>query len=194
MDRRRPRAVGPLHRWDEAICKSPGQWGVVGAGGVDLRPLPCQQNTRNRCARRCSRRSASTVDAQGKRSLGDQGNALFRPISATTLVTASLSLVARPAPPGHCGGGKVASCDCSCAARHRLPAPQVRVVELRGPTAGPSGCPGHGDMATSVVLLKCFDVRTAAVDMLAHALERVDRGGPPARQAGRGGCPVPAVR
>jgi hypothetical protein len=46
---------------------------------LNLRPLPCQQNTGNRCARRRSPRSRLTVGAVGKRSLGIQGNALFTP-------------------------------------------------------------------------------------------------------------------
>jgi hypothetical protein len=44
---------------------------------LNLRPLPCQQNTGNRCARRRSPRSPPTVDPEGKRSLGVQLNALF---------------------------------------------------------------------------------------------------------------------
>jgi hypothetical protein len=44
---------------------------------LNLRPLPCQQNTGNRCANRGSPRSPPTVKAEGKRSLGVQGNALF---------------------------------------------------------------------------------------------------------------------
>jgi hypothetical protein len=43
-------------------------------------------------------------------------------------------------------------------------------------------------------LLKCSDVEPTGVDMLAHALERVDRGGPPARQASGRGCALSAVR
>src|SRR5215217_1654462 len=45
---------------------------------LNLRPLPCQQNTGNRCARSRSPRSPPTIDAEGKRSLDVQGNALFR--------------------------------------------------------------------------------------------------------------------
>jgi hypothetical protein len=45
---------------------------------LNLRPLPCQQTTGNRCARRRSPRSAPTVDAKGKRSLAVQLNALFQ--------------------------------------------------------------------------------------------------------------------
>ena len=44
---------------------------------MNLRPLPCQQNTGNRCARSHSPRSARTVDAEGKRSVDVKGNALF---------------------------------------------------------------------------------------------------------------------
>jgi hypothetical protein len=49
---------------------------------LNLRPLPCQQNPGNRCARRRSRRSAPTVDAEGKRSPDVQLNALFRHFDA----------------------------------------------------------------------------------------------------------------
>jgi hypothetical protein len=45
---------------------------------LNLRPLPCQQNTGNRCARCRSPRSAPTVEAEGKRSPDIKGNALFR--------------------------------------------------------------------------------------------------------------------
>jgi hypothetical protein len=44
---------------------------------LNLRPLPCQQDPGNRCARRRSPRSPPTVDAEGKRSLDVKGNALF---------------------------------------------------------------------------------------------------------------------
>jgi hypothetical protein len=44
---------------------------------LNLRPLPCQQNGGNRCARGRSPRSAPTVEAEGKRSVDVQGNALF---------------------------------------------------------------------------------------------------------------------
>ena len=47
------------------------------------RTLPCQQNARNRCATRRSRRSCSTVEAEGKRSLGVQGNVLFHHLLPT---------------------------------------------------------------------------------------------------------------
>src|SRR4029453_18392683 len=45
--------------------------------GLNLRPLPCQQNGGNRCARSRSRRSPPTVDPEGKRSIDVKGNALF---------------------------------------------------------------------------------------------------------------------
>jgi hypothetical protein len=44
---------------------------------LNLRPLPCQQNGGNRCARSRSPRSPPTVDPEGKRSLDVQLNALF---------------------------------------------------------------------------------------------------------------------
>ena len=57
---------------------SPGQDGVWWAREeLNLRPLPCQQNPGNRCANRRSPRSDPTVDAEGKRSLDVQLNALF---------------------------------------------------------------------------------------------------------------------
>src|SRR6266487_4718057 len=43
-----------------------------------LGPLPCQQTVGKRCANRRSPRSPPTVDAEGKRSLDVQLNALFR--------------------------------------------------------------------------------------------------------------------
>jgi hypothetical protein len=46
--------------------------------GLNLRLLPCQQNTGNRCARSRSPRSGPTVEAEGKRSPDVQLNALFR--------------------------------------------------------------------------------------------------------------------
>jgi hypothetical protein len=45
---------------------------------LNLRPLPCQQNPRNRCARSRSPRSPPAVEAEGKRSLDIQLNALLR--------------------------------------------------------------------------------------------------------------------
>ncbi len=50
--------------------------------GLNLRPLPCQQTTGNRCATPRSPRSAPTVEAEGKRSLDVKGNALSRHLSA----------------------------------------------------------------------------------------------------------------
>ena len=44
---------------------------------LNLRPLPCQQNTGNRCAKRRLCRSPPTVEVEGKRSLDVKGNALF---------------------------------------------------------------------------------------------------------------------
>jgi hypothetical protein len=68
----------PVHRRDEAICRSPAHAGVSWAREeLNLRPLPCQQNTGNRCARRRSPRSPPTVDPEGKRSVGVQLNALL---------------------------------------------------------------------------------------------------------------------
>src|SRR5215203_232414 len=66
----------------DRVCT--GQQGVWWAREeLNLRPLPCQQNTGNRCATRRSPRSAPTVDAEGKRSLGVQLNALFRYLDST---------------------------------------------------------------------------------------------------------------
>jgi hypothetical protein len=45
--------------------------GVVGAGELNLRPLPCQQTGGKRCADRRFPRSPPTVDAEVMRSLGD---------------------------------------------------------------------------------------------------------------------------
>jgi hypothetical protein len=50
---------------------------------LNLRPLPSQQTAGNRCARSRSPRSPPTVDAEGKRSLGAQLNALFRHLPPT---------------------------------------------------------------------------------------------------------------
>jgi hypothetical protein len=50
---------------------------LVGATGFEPVTSSVSANTRNRCARRRSPRSPPTVDAQGKRSLDGQGNALF---------------------------------------------------------------------------------------------------------------------
>jgi hypothetical protein len=58
---------------------------------LNLRPLPCQQNTGNRCARSRSPRSPATVDPEGKRSLDVQGNALFHQLDP--------AVAARMAPP-----------------------------------------------------------------------------------------------
>jgi hypothetical protein len=56
----------------------PAQVGVVGAGGVEPPSSSVSANTGNRCATRRSPRSRPTVEAEGKRSLDVQGNALFR--------------------------------------------------------------------------------------------------------------------
>jgi hypothetical protein len=61
---------GPRLRWSG--------WAWWAREELNLRPLPCQQNGGNRCARSRSPRSLPTVEAEGKRSLGVQGNALFR--------------------------------------------------------------------------------------------------------------------
>ena len=44
---------------------------------LNLRPLPCQQTTGNRCADGCFRRSRPTVEVEVKRSLCVQLSALF---------------------------------------------------------------------------------------------------------------------
>jgi hypothetical protein len=59
--------------------------------GLNLRPLPCQQNPGNRCATRRCPRSPLTVDAEGKRSLDVQLNALFHQLDP--------AVAARMAPP-----------------------------------------------------------------------------------------------
>jgi hypothetical protein len=46
--------------------------------GLNLRLLPCQQTTGNRCAKRRCRRSALTVEVEVKRSLCVQLSALFK--------------------------------------------------------------------------------------------------------------------
>jgi hypothetical protein len=50
---------------------------LVGATGFEPVTSSVSANTGNRCARRRSPRSAPTVDAEGKRSVDVQGNALF---------------------------------------------------------------------------------------------------------------------
>jgi hypothetical protein len=67
---------------DEAVCRSPAYAVWWAREELNLRPLPCQQNGGNRCARRHSPRSGPTVDAEGKRSVGVQGNALFRRVDS----------------------------------------------------------------------------------------------------------------
>jgi hypothetical protein len=52
--------------------------GVVGATGFEPVTSSVSANTGNRCARGRFPRSASTVEAEGKRSLEVKGNALFR--------------------------------------------------------------------------------------------------------------------
>jgi hypothetical protein len=64
----------------ERVCA--GQRGAVGAGGVEPPSSSVSANTGNRCAKSRSPRSAPTVDAEGKRSLDVQGNALFDPSSS----------------------------------------------------------------------------------------------------------------
>jgi len=51
---------------------------VVGATGFEPVTPSVSANTANRCARSRSPRSPPTVDVEGKRSLGVQGNALFQ--------------------------------------------------------------------------------------------------------------------
>ena len=51
---------------------------LVGATGFEPVTSSVSANTGNRCAKRHSPRSAPTVDAEGKRSVDVQGNALFR--------------------------------------------------------------------------------------------------------------------
>src|SRR5215216_2070341 len=61
----------------DRVCT--GQQGVWWAREeLNLRPLPCQQNTGNRCARRHCCRSRLTVGVEVKRSLRVQLSALLR--------------------------------------------------------------------------------------------------------------------
>jgi hypothetical protein len=69
--------------------------------GLNLRLLPCQQTTGNRCAKRRCRRSALTVEVEVKRSLCVQLSALFKlrggavePGQRPPMVTLTLSLSA----------------------------------------------------------------------------------------------------
>jgi hypothetical protein len=61
--------MGPHKPWSERV-----RWARE---ELNLRPLPCQQTTGNRCARRRSCRSAVTVGIEVKRSPGVQLTALF---------------------------------------------------------------------------------------------------------------------
>src|SRR4029450_10925644 len=82
VSRARAPYLHPFHRrW---TVRSPQRMKTAGQAvrwareELNLRPLPCQQNPRNRCATRRSPRSGPTVEAEGKRSRGVQVNALIR--------------------------------------------------------------------------------------------------------------------
>jgi hypothetical protein len=64
------RSHPPVGQVDEQKSCSTGVWWA--REELNLRPLPCQQTTGNRCANRRSPRSPPTVDAKGKRSLDVQ--------------------------------------------------------------------------------------------------------------------------
>ena len=96
------RPAGPRPSRAKRAAEALVRRGVVGAGGVEPPSSFVSANTGNRCARRRSPRSSPTVEAEGKRSLDVQLNALFRHFDPTAMTRDDLrrpTLPPSPAPP-----------------------------------------------------------------------------------------------
>jgi hypothetical protein len=114
------------------------KWSAVGAGEVAPPSSSVSGNPRNRCARRRSPRSPPTVDAEGKRSLGVQLNALFQHLRGRSpAITPCRPAAAAGRVPKASGGARSPT--------------TPRVAQVRtGPDpgwslrAGPAGCAGSG--------------------------------------------------